>query len=208
MRASDLAGPSSFPLTEPVTFGETLNRLPDLAKWKHALTKKMTGGKGDLDQCGPSTTHTRHSLGGDRQFSEANNNHDREGDDGDDDDDDEAINDSNTELQKRSKKRKQGDSIMDRLSGSDDTISARAYSDDFLSHSTLAIHNPLTQYLKGKSSSSNNSKNQTGKKTMVQPKKSGVVVAQSAAKVLELDKIREQSRLAYQQLKVNRKLAR
>ena len=186
MRASDLSGPSSFPSTEPVTFGETLNRLPDLAKWKHALTKKMSSGKG-----GPSSaTQESHSFEGGRKVDEVDTNH--HGDEHDDDGDD---NEGQMELKKRSKKRKQQGSILDRL-GADDAISAVAYSDDFLSHSTLAIHNPLTQYLKGKSSNSNKSQTKVNSS-----------VGQSVAKTLELDKIREQSRLAYQQLKANRKLA-
>lgn len=35
-------GASTFPVAEPPVFGETLNAMPDLNKWKVALTKKMT----------------------------------------------------------------------------------------------------------------------------------------------------------------------
>jgi hypothetical protein len=33
--------PIDFPTTEPIMFGETLNQLPNLSKWKLELTKKM-----------------------------------------------------------------------------------------------------------------------------------------------------------------------
>lgn len=183
MRASDLAGPSSFPTTEPVTFGETLNRLPDLAKWKHALSKKMTGKEISLNL----------KLSRSNQLLAADQGTEVEHVDNDDD-----LKDGNMESQKRSKKRKQ-QSILDRLNV-DDTVSGVAYSDDFLSHSTLAMHNPLTQYLKGKSSS----KNQAIQKSKTQV--SNDSQSQNVAKAFELGKIREQSRLAYQQLKAKRKL--
>ena len=183
------------------TFGETINRLPDLNKWKYELTKRLTkkGFGPGLSQANtttapPHTTtdadiaHTTHTKPTNNTTSTTLNTSDDEEEEADEAD----ANELPTTNSMRTKKR----SIID-IMNADDHISAITYSNEFLGQRKSALKSGGRLIVTGinnktKSAHTNNTNSSTDNKV-------------SLSHEIQMNKLREESKQAYQVLKLKRR---
>ena len=181
------------------TFGETINRLPDLNKWKYELTKRLTkkGLGPGLTQANTTTapphtsdadtTPTTHTKPNNNNTTAATTAHTS-----DYDEEAEAGELPTTSGSIRTKKR----SIID-IMNTDDHISAISYSNEFLGQRKSALKSGGRLIVTGK----NNIKPKTAHNTNNNNTNNKVPISQ----VLQMNKLREESKQAYQALKLKRK---